>query len=78
MGGGGHGRGTASGIRQEGRGQRDADERNDHKNTLPLGGRVEGHIRLYREMGRGGGAEIETGTKKNSTRAKSVDKSRRA
>ena len=33
-----------TGSRQEGRAQRDADAQNDHKTTLPLGGRVEGHI----------------------------------
>ena len=44
-----------SGIRQKGRSQRDADARNDHKNTLPLGGRVVGRVRLYGERGRGGG-----------------------
>ena len=50
-GGGGHGRGPASGSRQEGRGQRDADEQNDHENTLPFIGRVVGHVRLYGERG---------------------------
>ena len=57
-GGGGNIRGQeTSGSRQEGRAQRDADARNDHENTLMLGGRVVGHIRLYRERGRGGRAE---------------------
>ena len=39
-GGGGHGRGPASGSQQEGLGQWDADEQNDYENILLLGGRV--------------------------------------
>ena len=53
--GGGHGQGPASGSRQEGRGQRDADKQKDHENTLPFIGRVVGHVRLYGERGREGG-----------------------
>ena len=37
------------------RGQRDADEQNDHENTLPFIGRVVGHVWLYGERGRGRG-----------------------
>ena len=56
-GGGGYEQGPeTSGSRQEGQAQQDADARNDHENTLPLGGRLEGHVRLYGERG-GGGAE---------------------
>ena len=51
-----NGEGSASGSRQEGRGQRDADEQNDHENNLPFIGREVGHIRLYEERG-GGGSE---------------------
>ena len=46
--------GLASGSQQEGRGQQDADERNGHENTLPLGGRAVVHVRLYGERGGGG------------------------
>ena len=62
-GGGGHGRRLASGSRQEGRGQRDADEQNAHETTLPFVGRVVGYVRLYGERGREGG-QRETGTKR--------------
>ena len=43
-----------SGGPQEGRVHRGEGARSDHENTLPLGGRVLGHIRLYGERGRGG------------------------
>ena len=33
------------------------DARNDHKNTLLLGGRVVGHLQLYGEKGGGGVVE---------------------
>ena len=46
-----------SGVRQEGRVQRGEGEKSDHENTLPLGGRVLGHVRLYGERGRGGGGQ---------------------
>ena len=36
-------------------------KRDDHENTLPLVGRVSGHVRLYEERGEGGGRR-ETGT----------------
>ena len=63
-GGGGHRRGTEISIsQQEGRDQRSEGARSDHENTLPLGGRVLGHLRLYGEGGRGeGGEDKETGT----------------
>ena len=58
---GGHGRGTERSCgRQEGWVQQDEGARGDHKNNLPLGGRVLGHVRLYGERGRGG--QTETGT----------------
>ena len=44
---------TGVGSHQEGRGQRDADA-HSHETTLPFVGRVAGHVRLYRERGRGG------------------------
>ena len=50
-----------SGGRQEGRVQQDEVAQSDHKNTLPLGGRVVGHRWLYGERGRGG-ADRFTGT----------------
>ena len=46
-----------SGIRQEGLAQRGEGARSDHKNTLPLRGRLLGHIRLYEERRRGVGRE---------------------
>ena len=46
---------AAENTRQEGRGQRDADDQNDHENTLPFIGRVVGHVRLYGERGKRGG-----------------------
>ena len=50
-GGGGHGTGSDRRLgRQEvrDRGDRRGEgERGDHKNTLPFGGRVLGHVRLY-------------------------------
>ena len=39
-------------------------EREDHKNTLPLVGRVSGQVRLYGESERGRGGRRETGTTK--------------
>ena len=42
------------GSHQEGRGQRDADA-HSNETTLPVVGRVVGHVRLYGERGRGGG-----------------------
>ena len=47
---------TETGVRsqQDGRGQRGA---HAHKTTLPFVGRVVGHVRLYGERGREGGAE---------------------
>ena len=46
----------------------------DHENTLPLGGRVEGNVRLHGERGRGvGGADRETSTQ-DSIENSSVDK----
>ena len=48
--------------RPDGRAQRSRGARSDHENTLPLGGRVEGNVRLYGQRGRGvGGADRETG-----------------
>ena len=56
-GGGGHGTGPERRIGcQEvwDRGYRRGEgEQGDHENTLPLGGRVLGHVRLYRERERG-------------------------
>ena len=43
--------------KQDGRVQRGRGLRSDHKNTLPLGGRVEGQVRLYGERGGGGQTE---------------------
>ena len=77
-GGGGHGRGPeTTGSRQEGRAQRDVDARNDHENTLPLGGRVVGHVRLYRERGEGGGGRERRAPQKIRQGTKSVEISRR-
>ena len=48
--------------RPDGRAQQGRGARSDHKNTLPLGGRAEGHVQLYGERGRAvGGADRETG-----------------
>ena len=59
LGRGGHGTGSERRLgRQEvqDRGDRWGEgERGDRKNTLPLGGRVLVHVRLYGERGRGGG-----------------------
>ena len=41
--------------RQEGRVQRGEGTRGEYENTLMLGGRILGHIRLYGERGRRGG-----------------------
>ena len=38
-------------------------EREDHENTLPLVGRVSGHVRLYEE--RGGGGQTRDGHRRN-------------
>ena len=58
LGRGGHGTGSERRLgRQEARDRSDRrgeGERGNHENTLPLGGRVLGHIRLYGERGRGG------------------------
>ena len=49
--------------RQDGRAQRSRGARSNHENTPPLGGRVEGHVRLYGDRGRVvGGADRDTGT----------------
>ena len=56
-GGGGHGRGPEALRRPTGRpgpgGRRVEGARGDHENTLPLGGRVLGQVRLCGERGRG-------------------------
>ena len=50
------------------------DARRDHENTLPLGGRVYGHVQLYRERGRGGGwGRQRVGHRKKQTGNSSVD-----
>ena len=60
--------------RPDGRVQRGRGVRGDHENTLPVGGRVEGHVRLYGERGRGvGGADRETDTTQDSIENSSVD-----
>ena len=43
-------------------GRRGEGERDDHKNTLPLVGRVSGQVQLYWERGRRGGGRRDTGT----------------
>ena len=49
----------------EDRGNRQGEgERGDHKNTLPLVGRVSGQVRLYGESEGGWGSRRETGTTK--------------
>ena len=72
--------GTRTGTRDgessspDGRAQRSRGARSDHENTLPLGGRVEGHVRWYGERGRGvGGADRETGTQ-DARENSSIDK----
>ena len=56
------------------------DERGDHENNVPLGGRVLGHVRLYGQRGRGdGGTDSDTGTmsidegKRASTKGSTVE-----
>ena len=58
---------------QDGRVQQGRGARSDHKNTLPLGGRVEGQVRLYGERGRGGGRQRD-GHRKIRRGKSSVDK----
>ena len=59
-----------SGGQQEGRFQRGEGARSEHENNLLLGGRVLGHVRLYRE--RGGGADRD-GRHGHRRGTKSVD-----
>ena len=66
-GGRGHGRRPASGSRQEGRGQRDADDQNAHKTPLPFVGTVVGYVQLYRER-RGGGSKRRAPREKSDER----------
>ena len=46
----------------------------DHENTLPLGGRVLGHVRLYGERGRRGGGHTKDGHHKNPRGTKSDER----
>ena len=61
------------GGRKEGRVQQGEGARSDHENTLPLGGRVLGHVRLYGEMGRGGRGQTERRVQRPSRGIKSVE-----
>ena len=57
--------------RPDGRAQRSRGARSDHEKTLPLGGRVKGHVRLYGERGRGGGGQKEERRAPQESRGKS-------